>query len=340
MRVLRFIPWRKVVVFTLVTLPVAFGHTTSALCQGIASINGQVTTQNGNTIPFGVTLRLETNQGQLVAEQPADSGGHYEFDGLYKIDYQLVVTAKGYRTAIVPANLRHSAYSLTLNIQLTPKNKISYNKGNITSVAELKIPRRAKKEYRKGLHAFKAHHLSKAQRYFEQATQDFPCYSRAQTDLATVLIIRKKRLSEAKTRLRKSIKCDGTYLNAYEVLAQLLTAERKYASSAKVLQQGLSHSPNLWQFHYQMGLARYGMKDYAEAEKELKKVSSLNKKPPPILYVKLADVYVKESKFDNAYGEMKAYLQAKPNGPFAPRIRTVMKQMEAAGVLTSENSSK
>lgn len=313
------------------------GHVSTALCQNMASISGQVTTENGSTLSFGVTLQLETSQGQLVAQQPADSAGQYEFDGLQKRDYQLVVTAKGYQTQIVQADLRHSADNLNLNIQLTPKNKIHYNKGNITSVAQLKIPRRAKKQYKKGLHAFTAHHFSKAQSYFQQATQDYPCYSQAQAQLATVLIIRKKHLSQAKTRLRKAIKCDGAYLNAYEELAQLLNAEGEYAKSVKILQQGISHSPDLWQFHYQMGLARYGMKDYPDAEKELQKVSSLDKKPPPILYVKLANVYVKESKYNDAYGEMKDYLQAKPDGSFAPRIRVIMKQMKAAGVLNSSS---
>ena len=35
------------------------------------------------------------------------------------------------------------------------------------------------------------------------------------------------------------------------------------------------------------GVARYGMKDYEDAEKEFLEVSSMDKTPPPILYVKL-----------------------------------------------------
>ncbi|MEJ2006811.1 MAG: carboxypeptidase regulatory-like domain-containing protein [Acidobacteriota bacterium] len=340
MQSLRLVSWRKVVVSVLVVFPILFGQAPALICQGIASISGQVTTRDGAIIPFGVTVRLETNEGQLVAQQPADSSGHYEFDNIYKIDYHLVVSATGFQTAEREANLRHSGDNVTANFRLTPKNKTQENKGAVTSVAELKIPERARKEYRKGQRAFRAHHFSEAQRHFEQATQDYPCYARAQTDMATTLIVRKAHLSEAENRLRKAIRCDSSFLNAYEELAQLLNAEKQYTESAKILKQGLAHSPDSWQFHYEMGIAHFGMKDYGEAEKEFREVSSLNKTPPPILHVKLADVYLKESKYDDAYREMKAYLRAKPKGPFAPRIRTVMKQMEAAGVLSSQAASR
>lgn len=339
MQALRLFTRRKLAASLFMAAALALIRIPSGLCQGIASIGGQVTTQNGGIIPYGVMVRLETNLDQTVALQPADSSGHYEFDGLRKVDYRLVITASGYRTVERDVNLRFSANNVTVNIRLTPKNKVQVNKGYVTSVAELKIPERAKREYRKGQRTFRAHHFSHAERYYRQAIKDYPCYAKAQTGLATTLIVRGKHLPEAEARLRKAIKCDASFLNAYEVLAQLLNAENQYAESVQVLKRGLERSPGLWQFHYQMGMARFGMKDYGEAEKELRKVSTLDKAPPPILYVKLADVYLKESKYDNAYDEMKDYLQASPKGRFAPRVRTVMKQMKAAGVLSPKTTS-
>ena len=150
MQVLRFVSWSKVVVFMLVVFPIVFGHVSTVVCQGMASISGQMKTQDGGIIPFGVTVRLETSQGQMVAVQPVDSDGHYEFDGLHKLNYQMVVTASGFQTAEREANLRHSADDLTVNVFLTPRNKIQFNKGDVTSVAELKVPPRAKKGISEG----------------------------------------------------------------------------------------------------------------------------------------------------------------------------------------------
>jgi tetratricopeptide (TPR) repeat protein len=339
MQVLRMDLWGRAIGPALTVCVLMLACQPSAFCQRSASLSGQVTTRDGVPIPIGVTVTLRTNTGQSVAAQPVDSAGHFEIDGLAKIDYRMVVTAKGFRPAELDADLRYSGGNVTINVQLTPEPKQQPNKGAVTSVAELRVPAAAKKKYEKGSRAFQERRYSVAQRYFEQATQDYPCYARAQVDLATVLIIQKTKSAEAETRLRKVIQCDGTFLDAYAELAQLLNAKGQYEQSIKTLRQGMEHSPDAWQFHFQLGIANYGLKNYSEAEKELSEVSRLNKTPPPILYVKLADVYVRESKYPEAYGEMEKYLRKDPEGQFAPRIRTIMKQMKAAGVISTENAA-
>jgi tetratricopeptide (TPR) repeat protein len=299
-----------------------------------------VTTRDGAVIPFGVTVTLLTSNGQLVSVRPVDTAGHFEIEDLDKIDYRMVVTARGFRTAEVDADLRYSSGNLVMSVQLTPESKQQPNKGAVTSVAELRVPAAARKKYEKGSRAFQKHHYSVAQNYFEQATRDYPCYARAQVDLATVLIIRKTKSAEAEESLRKAIQCDATFLDAYIELAQLLNAKGQYPQSVKILRQGMEHSPDAWQFHFQLGIANYGMKNYSEAEKELGEVSQLNKTPPPTLYVKLADVYLKESKYPEAYREMEKYLRKDPEGQFAPKIRTIMKEMKAAGVLSVDRAAR
>jgi tetratricopeptide (TPR) repeat protein len=340
MQVLRVESWGRAIGSVLTVCVLILVCQPAAFCQRSTSLSGRVTTRDGVTIPFGVTVTLRTNAGQLVVSQPVDSAGHFEIDGLQRIDYRMVVTAKGFRPAELDADLRYSGGSVTINVQLTPEPTRRPNKGAVTSVAELRVPAAARNKYQKGSRAFQQRRYSVAQRYFEQATQDYPCYARAQVDLATVLIIRKTDSVGAETRLRKAIQCDATFLDAYIELAQLLNAKGQYKQSVKVLRQGMQHSPDAWQFHFQLGVANYGMKNYSEAEKELGEVSRLNKTPPPILYVKLADVYLRESKYPEAYSEMEKYLRKDPEGRFAPKIHTVMKEMRAAGVLSAEKPAQ
>lgn len=339
MRAFRTASWGRIAALAVGVCVLVLGCYSAALCQFQGSISGQITTRDGQTIPIGVTVSVMTSDGQLVAEQPADSAGHYEIDDLQKRDYRLVVAAKGFRTEEKEADLRHSGDNFTINVQLSPEIKTQVKEGNVTSVADLKIPPRAKREYQKGRRAFDAHDFSAAEHYFEKATHDYPCYSRALVDLATLLITEKKQASRAESSLRQAIECDDSFLDAYVELGQLLNATSQFAKSKKILEQGLQHSPDAWQFHYQLGVALFGLKSYAEAEKELRRAAELNKAPPAILYVKLADVYVRESKFDEAYAEMTAYLHVAPDGPFVPRIRTIMKQMKAAGVLSSDKAA-
>jgi tetratricopeptide (TPR) repeat protein len=303
-----------------------------------ANVAGQVTTSNGKTIPFGVNVQLHAPGGQIAGQQPADSSGHFEFNYVPKKDYTLLVTADGYQSAAQDVDLRYGN-QVFLTIRLTPlDHKLKEDRGAVTSVEDLKVPAHAKRQYLKGDRAFKAQKFSAAQRFFEQAVQEYPCYAQAQLELATVLIARKQ-TSQAEIALKKAIQCVPTNLDAYVELSQLFNAEKRYNESLELLQPAIEHSPNTWQLRYQMGVAHYGMKQYGEAEKAFLGVRSLNRTPPPILHIKLADVYLKKSNFAKAYAEMQSYVREQPDGRFVPRIKAVIRQMKADGLVPAGSPS-
>jgi tetratricopeptide (TPR) repeat protein len=88
-----------------------------------------------------------------------------------------------------------------------------------------------------------------------------------------------------------------------------------------------------------LGIANFGLGDYAKAGQEYQKVLSLNPTPPPDYHVKVADVYLAEKAYDKAYMEMQAYLQTEPSGRFADKIRRIIQEMEVAGVLSKSKPS-
>ena len=306
--------------------------------EGKAKVAGQVTTSNGKTIPFGVNVRLQAPGGQNAGQQPADSSGHFQFDYVEKKDYTLVVTADGYQPATQEVDLRYGN-RLFVTIRLAPlDHKLKEDRGDVTSVEDLKVPDRAKRKYAKGDRALKARNFSAAERLFEQSVKEYPCYAQAQLGLATVLIA-KKQSSQAEAALRKSIQCSPAFLDAYVELSQLFNAEKRFGDSLELLQPAIVRSPDTWQLRYQMGVAHYGMKQYEQAEKDFLGARSLNQTPPPILHIKLADVYLKKSDFGKAYAEMQSYLSEQPDGRFAPKIKTVIQQMKADGLVPADAPS-
>lgn len=302
------------------------------------TVAGQVTTVNGKTIPFGVSVQLEAPGGQIAGQQPADSSGHFQFDYVEKKDYTLLVTADGYQPATQEVDLRYGD-QLFVTIRLTPLDHASIkDRGAVTSLEDLKVPDRAKRRYVKGDRALKTQNLPAARKFFELAVQEYPCFAQAQLGLATVLIATKQS-SQAETALRKAIQCAPTFLDAYVELSQLFNEENRYDESSKLLQPAIARSPDTWQLRYQMGVAHYGMKQYEEAEKDFLGVRSLNQTPPPILHIKLADVYLKKSDFGRAYVEMQSYLTEQPEGRFAPKTRVVIQQMKADGLVPADSPS-
>jgi len=232
-------------------------------------------------------------------------------------------------------NLERGVSRIFVNLYMVPANKPKKAvEPGTASVTEMSVPGKARHEYEKGVRALEERKLEAARGHFEKAVAEYPCYARAQADLAVTLSAggEARRAEEA---LRKAIECDPGYLDAYSQTGQLLNSGRRYQESEALLRGAIERSPNTWQLYFHLGVAQYGLEQYSKAEETFLKVRALDPSPPSELYVKLADVYVKERAFNKAYEEMQAYLRADPNGQFAAKVRDIMHRMEAAGVLSA-----
>jgi Tfp pilus assembly protein PilF len=307
-----------------------------ASAQQKANIAGRVVTDQGMAVK-SATVRLETEDGELVASLPVSTAGEFYFNFIPKRNYQLIVRADGFQEYKERLDMGEGANDYTINVTLTPLEK-ELAPQQPPSLTDTQAPAEARHEYQKAAKAVGSHKLGDARKHLEAAVEDYPCYARAQTDLAMVLT-EQKDVKGAEEALRKSISCDPGYVDADLGLGALLNAEKRFGEAQPVLDQGARQSPSAWQFYFQMGITQYGLKNYREAEQQFTKAASLTPNPPGELKVKLADVYLKESAFPKAYAEMEDYLKTEPDGPLAPRIKQIMKQMESSGVLKSQSTA-
>jgi tetratricopeptide (TPR) repeat protein len=303
-----------------------------AACQETVVLSGKVVTYTGQTIPSGVMVTLETESGERAVQTLANSPGRFDIAGLKKLRYRLIVTAEGFETWQQDVDLGYGASQYTVRITLTPLNKVKESPGAAPTLTDEQAPKTARKEYEEGSRTLAARQLDEARTHLEKALSEFPCYARAQTDLAVILTERRD-LQGAETALRKAVQCDSGFPDAYTQPGQLLSAEKKFAESADLLQDGLRRSPGASQFYYQLAMAHFGLKQYSQAEEEYLKVQSLNPNAPADLHVKLADVYLKENAYVKAYARMQVYLQVEPEGRFVAKINAIMRQMESSGAL-------
>jgi|SRR5579863_785551 len=307
--------------------------------QASVTLGGWVRADYGQSIPSGVTVRLETDEGNIGGSQPANTSGYFEFVGLAKIYYRLTVTAPGFQPYQQEVDLRSVGDKLVINVQLSPAPKSASDVRPVSSsFTDNNASKKAHQEYEKGARAAREGNLSAAQSHFEKSVKEYPCYARAQTDLAVVLSERHQ-FTESEAALKQALKCDPDYLDPYNELGQLYYNEKRYQESEAVLREGLRRSPGSWQFYYQLGANAYRLSQYRDAEQEYLKAKSLSSSIPAEIHVKLADVYLRERALDKAYAEMHAYVLAKPSGPLAPKLKQVMRQMEADHVVTAAPSA-
>jgi len=294
-----------------------------------AQIQGTVRLEEGRKHVAEAVVRLEDPQGRVAGEEPVSSGGQFCFSGLHELEYTLIAAADGHDTYVQRLDLTSEGGTANVNIVL----KVSKDEELTTTSAartDASAPKKARKEFERGVRASGERGLSGARTHFEKAVQIYPCYARAQVHLALTLI-REGDSPHAEAPLRKAIECDPDFVQPYFYLGRLLIAEQRYRESREVLEEGIRRAPSSWQLYYQLGQADAGLKNYPLAEQELLRALSFGPDASAAVHEKLAGVYLKEKTYDKAYAEMGAYLQVAPNGPYASRVRAVMQELESSG---------
>jgi len=296
-------------------------------CQGSDnSIEGQVRVTNGGALPPNVMAKLEFEQN-VVAQQLVGTTGRFAFYDLQQQIYQVIIIAEGYQPGIAQVDMHYVA-SRFPTIYLTPLGPKKSPPPPSESTTDLAAPKKARKEYEQGHDALQAKDYAGARKHFEKAVEMDPCYARALTELGVVLSLEGE-LASAETSLQKSIHCDGEFLEPYIQLGILLDVERKYSESESILQQGLRVAQSDWQLYYRLGDAHQGLGKYREAEQEYLKAESLSAAVPPEVHVRLADAYLQQKEYDQAYTELQTYLKIAPDGPLAAQARSLLPQVDS-----------
>jgi len=307
--------------------------------QSMVTLGGWVSADYGGNLTTGVTVHLETGEGMNCGDQPVNTSGYFEYVGLAKTNYHLTVTAQGFQTYHQDLDLGPVGDKMVINIHLIPTTTSkSVPPPASSSFTDANASKKARKEYEKGSAALRNNNLAEAESHLGKAVAEYPCYVRAQADLALVLS-EKQQFPASEAALKKALECDPDYLDSYTELGQLYYNQKRYEDSQAVLQQGLRRSPKAWQFYYQLGADHYHLGKYDSAEQDFVKAESFNASITPEVHVKLADVYLKENAYAKAYAEMQSYLRAEPKGAYAERVRALMHRMESDHVVPTPQPS-
>ena len=231
-----------------------------------------------------------------------------QFQDLKEQHYKIIVTAEGYQPGNAQVDMGYYA-SRFPTIYLTP---LGAEEDSSTSfgehVTDLAAPKKARKEYEQGHDALQAKDLASARKHFEKAIEIDPCYARALTELGVVLTLQGD-LPSAESSFQKSIHCDGGFWKPIFRLGILLDMEKKYSEGESILQQSLRVAPSDWQPYYRLGAVHQHAGQYKEANEEYLKAESLSGAVPAEVHLRLADAYLQQKEYDQAYTELQTYLQ-------------------------------
>ncbi|HEV8184304.1 MAG TPA: tetratricopeptide repeat protein [Candidatus Angelobacter sp.] len=289
------------------------------------SISGTVQDTMGNPLQ-NVRVELTDGGGTVVNSAYTGPSGRFEFTRVAAGTYQIVATS-GLQQA--SERVDASSFSNLVSIRMQGSGKPADGvEGDSISIAQYRVPAKAREAYRKAHSALEKGKLDDASKHLAKALEICPNYAEALT-LRGILELNRQDSQAAVADLDKAIKADANYAMAYMVMGSALNMQSKFDEAIRALQRGESLAPTYWQAHFEMGKAYIGKADYPAALRQLERAESLAPEEYPLIYLLRAHALLSMKQFPEAMTALQAYLQKDPKGANVEQAQKMMEQAQA-----------
>jgi tetratricopeptide (TPR) repeat protein len=309
----------------------------SALAQDVGKVIGEIRVTRGGSPPHAIMVELQL-RGATINSAYTDTQGTFGFYGLQSNGYHVIVNDDDYYPVDVLANLNLAESSFAMvQIQLRPREKkngdplAKQTAGSNPYIVDpedynKRFPKKAVKEYEKGVEAEKKGDKDAAIERYQSALKIAPEYYPAHNNLGT-LYLSKSDLTAAELQFREAVRLDQNEAQAYFNLAHVFMLTDRFPEAETTLAAGLQRRPDSAFGHLLQGhlYARTGR--LTEAERSLQSAIRLDSKMPDA-YLQLVSLYLRQNRRQDAITELQAFLQGFPGSPSAPRAKEVLNKLQ------------
>jgi tetratricopeptide (TPR) repeat protein len=283
-----------------------------------------------------ILVRLERS-GAQAGETYSDAEGKFSFIDLPPNLYRIVIRQEGYRAVDigVPLNssVQHTVYLPT--IELVPEDKtVSAARpimkgGNPAMVDESalaeNLPKGATKQFEKATKAERDGNHQEAIEHYEKALAIAPAMYTARNNLAS-LYLEQHRFDEAESQLKKVIAENHADANAYFNLANVYLLTNRLREAIDSAEEGLKRQPQSGLGEFLMGSVLVKEGNAKEAERHFR-LALGNDPNLANAHLALVNLYVKQSRHDEAIAELSSFLKQSPDSPYAPHARELLTKL-------------
>lgn len=291
------------------------------------SISGSLRTAQGAPVMNARIELLDGRTGQVKDSTYTNPNGSFTLmtipDGMYEI-----VAVAGLDESRERVQVRGELS--TLNMVLRGTQVAASRAGNraTVSVAQMRVPEKARKLLEKAQAALDKRKLEEADRYVGAALDVYPDFAEALT-MRGLMDLDAKHLDDAAVNLEKAIQADRSYAMGFIVLGAVYNMQSRFDDAIRVLDRGLTLMPQSWQGMFELGKAELGKGNYEAAIRRLNKASDLATVKYPPLHLAKAHALLGMKNFSEASSELEAYLEQDPKSPNAAAVRESLEQVRA-----------
>lgn len=309
----------------------------NALAQYSGKVIGQIRVVKGDFPPHPIMVELQL-RGAAINSTYADAEGRFGFYELDSNPYHVIVNDDDYYPVdeLANLNLDQSQFAM-VQIQLQPREKknvdpLARQAGGsnpyIVDPADYnqRFPKKALKEYDKGLAAERKGEKDAALGHYEAALRIAPDYYPAHNNLGT-LYLGKSDFKSAEEQFREAVRLDQNEAQAYFNLGSVLMLTGRVPEAEVTLAQGLQRRPDSAYGNFLQGCLYERVGKLAEAESSLQNALRLDSKMPQA-YLKLVNLYLRQNRRGDAITQLQAFLKGFPDAPAAPQAREMLTKLK------------
>lgn len=293
----------------------------------ISNVSGVVVGSDGAALAdVRVEIRNEQN-GQTVGSAYTNSSGSFEIGNLPSARYEVIAT-RGLSEARQQVALTDMGANLKIRMSTTNAAAAQADGNSTVSVAEYKVPQKARDAYHKAEEALAKNRLDDANKQLAKALNIYPEYAPALT-LRGVLSLDSDKVQAAVDDFDKAIKSDPSFALAYTGMAAAMNQLQKFDDAVRSAGRAVTLAPRAWQSYFEMAKAYVGKADYRNALTQLAKAQEFEPKDFAPLHLIRAHALIALKEYNDAITELQAFVTEAPEDPNAPMARQALEKVKA-----------
>jgi len=265
-----------------------------------------------------VRIEIRGPGGEILVTGYSDSAGTFRISSVPPGSYE-VTALKGINDAHEQVQVVGMETNVDLRMQVHTK---AADGSTSVSVAQFKVPDRARKIYMKGNEALQKNKLDDAKKFAEKALEIYPSFAEALT-LRGILRMNEGAAEGGMADFDAAIKADPNYALAYTTLGAALNQTQRFQNATRALLRAVAIQPRSWQAYYELAKASLGQGDYKTALMNVSKACEISQEYAPVHLVK-AHALLGLKMYQDAVGELELYLTREPSGSSADSARRTL----------------
>lgn len=307
--------------------------------QTLASIFGQLRVARGDFPSHQIMIELQF-RGSTIYSTYADGDGKFGFVGLVEGEYHILINDGTYepvdeRLMVAPETSANVMAFITLRPREAPGVNVQAQRqsGSNPHMLDLReynrrFPKKAVKEYDKGLKADAESKHDEAISHYQAALQIAPDYYPAHNNLGSEFL-GKADFADARKEFVEVVQLNQGDATGFFNLSNVCMMMGQTADAQHYLEEGMRRDPDSALGHFLLGSLDLRTGKLQQAEAALRQAIQLS---PTMAQprLQLVNLMLQQGRRSDASSELQEFVKSFPDSPFAPRARQLLQKLQAS----------